>query len=242
MKKPGAPDGAFSRSVLSEQTVADGPSADSPAADIASLRRGNLRATLISSLGSHCEVWRSNIRQQSAAGESVYCEFVIKFPRGEHSRAEIGLLARHYRMLKDALEDLVPEALFFITRINGSINVCVVARAVNIWFDMANPHNREEAVELLRAHPRPRNQLGRFLCAARHWRQSDRLIDLFGVNNLVMDTDRQIRYLDSFFVFFLEDMYDWPPEPDDPLPDRIALCIDRLDYLHRVFALAGGRV
>jgi len=217
-----------------------GVEVDNPGADVACLNPERLRATLISSAGSHCEVWRSNRRDPSMEGADSYVEYVLKYPRGDHSKAEIAMLVRHYRQLKTVLEDVIPEAIFFVTRIDGRPNVCVIARAVNTWFNIANPQNREEAVELLRNHPKARNQLGRFLRVAKEWRASDdpRLIDLFGVDNLVMDIDREIRYLDSFFVFFFEDMLEMLQEPDDDLEHRIAVSLERLAYLEEILLAA----
>jgi hypothetical protein len=201
--------------------------------DIGCLNPESLHATLVSTTGSHCEVWRTSKRQRDEEESSLYLEFVIKYPRSKHSNAEIRLLSRHYRMLKSALDDVIPDALFFITEIDDQPNVCILARAVNIWFNIANPQNRDEAISLLREHPRARNQLLRFVNAATQWRNSDerRLIDLFGVDNLVMDNNREIRYLDSFFVFFFEDMLDQLGEHDVDLDNRIILSLERLDYL-----------
>ena len=209
-------------------------------ANIACINPKHLHATLVSSAGSHCEVWRSSKRNASIAETSPYLEFVLKYPRGNHSSAEIAVLANHYRQLKTELEDVIPEAVFFITNIDEQANVCVIAEAVNIWFDIGNPQNRDEATELLKIHRKPRNQLRRFLNAAKEWRNSGnpRLIDLFGVNNLVMDTNREIRYLDSFFVFFFEDMLDLLHEPDSDLENNINRSIERLIYLEEILEQA----
>lgn len=222
---------------------AAGKEGDFLKADIACLNLGSLGATLVSTRGSHCEVWRTNIRHPSKEKRFPYLEFVIKYPRGSHSRAEINMLSRHYTLLKSALEDLIPQALFFITKIDGIQNVAVIAEAVDIWFNIADPHNREEAVTLLSTHPKALNQLGRFVTAAKQWRVSrdPRLIDLFGVDNLVMDTNREIRYLDSFFVFFFEDMVDMLDEPDEALANRIRLSLERLAYLDSILREATSK-
>jgi hypothetical protein len=202
--------------------------------DIACLNPDNLHATLVSSLGSHCEVWRSNFKplHDSRTEGFPYVEFVIKYPRKGLSRAEIGILGRHYQLLKKQLDDIVPNALFCLTRINGEDNICVLAEAVNIWFDLVHPHNRQEAIELLRKHPKPRIQLQRFLEVANSWREEGRLIDLYGPNNLILDTDRQVRYLDSYFVFFFEDMLSWDDDPDSQLAFQIEYSLHRLAYLN----------
>ncbi|MCW8964105.1 MAG: hypothetical protein OQL16_09925 [Gammaproteobacteria bacterium] len=221
---------------MDEDLTNTGKEGDYLKVDIACLNPKSLHATLVSTVGSHCEVWRTNKRSQADRAGNAYLEFVIKYPLGNHSQPEITMLAKHYRMLRQELDDVIPEAIFSITRVDGNVNVCVVARAVNIWFDIANPQNREEAVELLRTHVKPRVQLERFIRAAKAWRASghSRLIDLFGVDNLVMDTNREIRYLDSFFVFFFEDMLDLLQEPDEQLEYRINRSVERLEYLEEM--------
>ncbi len=210
----------------------DGRDQDRPGIDIGCLNPENLKATLISSQGSHCEVWRSNLRAPSLAeAHTPYFEFVIKYPRSSHSHREIEVLAQDYRRLQQSLEDIVPRALFLLTRVDGEINVCILAEAVNIWFDLALSDYREEAIALLCGNPRARIQLERFLQAASRWRQQDRLVDLFGVNNLVMDNNREIRFLDSFFPFYFEDMLDWVEDPEGELEEKIEVSRQRLDYL-----------
>ncbi|MES9870728.1 MAG: hypothetical protein ABW153_08915 [Sedimenticola sp.] len=216
---------------------AGGKEQDYLAVDIACLNRETLRATLVSSAGSHCEVWRTNKRIKTIEDEESYHEFVIKYPTSIHSRSEIAILMRDYRRLKNALEEIIPSAVFFVTEVDGQPNVCVIADAVNIWFNIANPQNREEAVELLRASPRARGQLERFVRTARDWRNSDdsRLIDLYGLDNLIMDKNREIRYLDSFYVFFYEDLLDLlQEEPDDLLKEYITASVERLGYLEEI--------
>ncbi len=212
--------------------------ADFLAQDIACLNPENLNATLVSSLGSHCEVWRSNFKPRHPGQTELYpyVEFVIKYPRKGLSRAEIRILGRHYQRLKESLEDVIPSALFCLTRINGTENICVLAEAVNIWFDLTHPHNRQETIELLRKHPKPRIQLQRFLDTANAWRDQGRLIDLYGPNNLILDTNRQVRYLDSYFVFFFEDMLLWDNDPDSQLAYQIEYSLQRLDYLNALLA------
>jgi hypothetical protein len=207
------------------------------AVDIPCLNPETLRATLVSSAGSHCEVWRTNKRTTANADNERYHEFVIKYPTSTQSSAEIAVLVRDYQRLKNTLEDIIPSALFFVTEVDGEHNVCVIADAVNIWFNVANPQNHEEALELLRDSPRACDQLRRFVKAARQWRASDnaRLIDLYGFDNLVMDRNHEIRYLDSFFVFFYEDMLDMFQEETDNLLERqIRLSLERLNYLEEL--------
>ena len=218
----------------------NGPDEDRLTVDIECLDQDNLLATLISTTGNHCEVWRTSHRSAADNKSQTYLDFVIKWPLGENSMQEIRLLARQYRLLRDELEDIIPEALFVITRINGKPNVCVFATAVNVWFNMANPQNEEEAIELLRNHSKARSQLARFLNAARNWRNTDnpRIIDLYGLDNLIMDNNREIRYLDSFYVFFHEDMLHILDEPDPQLAEKILRSAKRLDYLEHIHQAA----
>ena len=207
---------------------------------IESLNPETLRATLVSNVGNHCEVWRTSKRNKNAEDESPYLEFVIKHPVIQYDENEVKLLVRQYRQLRESLQDIIPDALFFITRINGRENVCVLAKAVNIWFNIANPQNREEALELLSGDSKAFNQLKRFLETARAMQNSDnpKIIDLYGLDNLVLDTNREIRYIDSFDVFFFEDMRHL--FGDDPeLEMKIQISLDRLDYLELILTLAG---
>jgi len=228
---------------------AAGKESDFLKADIACLNPNSLHATLISSLGNHCQVWRTSKRDESRAprvqeDEPAYLEFVIKYPVIHYNDSEVRLLARHYRLLKQRLDDIIPDALFFITRINGRRNICVLARAVNIWFNIANPQFREEAIPLLQESPKARNQLERFLSAVDDLRHSDspRLIDLYGLDNLVLDNNREIRYVDSFDVFFFEDMIDLLQDVDPDLKTKIDISLERLAYLRQILAIAKASV
>ncbi|MCU7845766.1 MAG: hypothetical protein KZQ93_18195 [Candidatus Thiodiazotropha sp. (ex Monitilora ramsayi)] len=211
--------------------------------DIACLDYKQLRASLISTTGSHCEVWRSSKRTASddEEGGTSYTEFVIKWPLSRHSESESHLLAKHYRLLKETLDEIIPDALFVVTKINGVPSVIVLAKAVNVWFNIANQQNQEEAIRLLCANPKSRIQLARFVRAAQAWRNSDnpRMIDLFGLDNLVMDTNREIFFLDSFFVFFFEDMFYLidDTENDKELKDKLEVSLKRLAYLEQLLEL-----
>jgi hypothetical protein len=211
--------------------------------DIACLDHDRFRATLISTIGSHCEVWRSSKRFEEIVDheiETSYTEFVIKWPLSEYSEKETKLLARHYRQLKETLDEIIPNALFVVTRINGRPSLFVLATAINVWFNIANQQNEEEAIQLLCANPKARIQLSRFVNAAQAWRKSDnpRVIDLFGLDNLIMDTNREIFFLDSFFVFFFEDTFHLieDDEDDSELADKVNLSIRRLNYLEDLLA------
>lgn len=209
--------------------------------DIACLDYKQLRASLISTTGSHCEVWRSSKRRAgSRKGETgtSYIEFVIKWPLTHHSETEAHLLARHYRMLKETLDEIIPDTLFVITRVNGTPGVLVLAKAINVWFNIANPQNEEETIRLLRANPKSRIQLARFVRAAKAWRESSnpRMIDLFGIDNLVMDINREVVFLDSFFVFFFEDMLHLidSADEDKALKEKLDISLKRLAYLEHL--------
>jgi hypothetical protein len=209
--------------------------------DIACLDSRRFRATLISTIGSHCEVWRSSKRhEQLVDGEvnTTYTEFVIKWPYSDYSESETKLLARHYRQLKDTLDEIIPDALFVVTKINGQPNVLVLAKAINVWFNIANQQNEEEAIKLLSTNPKSRIQLSRFVKAAQAWRNSDnpRVIDLFGIDNLIMDTNRDIFFLDSFFVFFFEDTFHLIDggDEDSELEEKVNISIKRMNYLEQL--------
>ncbi len=209
--------------------------------DIACLDYKQLRASLISTTGSYCEVWRSSKRYKASAKDkkgATYIEFVIKWPLSHYSEVQAQLLARHHRLLKETLDEIVPETLFVVTRVNGTPGVLVLAKAVNIWFNIANPQFEREALRLLRDNPKARIQLARFVSAAKSWRQSSnpRVVDLFGLDNLIMDTNREIAYIDSFFVFFFEDMFHLIDNAyeDKALKEKIDISLKRLAYLEHL--------
>ena len=214
---------------------------DRPALDVACLNPSCSLAALVATTGNHCQVWRSACKQPGAAAGEASTEFVIKYPHDLCTDADIRILVRQYQMLRDALGEIVPEALFVRTCIDGRPNLFVLASAVNVWFNIANPQNREEAIGLLRDYPIARAQLEHFLNAVRQWRTgpNPRVIDLYGLDNLVMDNKRQIRYVDSFFVFFFEDMLHLlGGEPDYELESKIQLSLRRIAYLEDILALS----
>lgn len=214
---------------------------DRPALDIACLDPRSRRAALVSTGGNHCLVWRSARKRSAGVDDEPYTDFVLKYPIEHHEDADARILVRQYRVLRDALGDIVPEALFVMSCIDGHPNLFVLARAVNVWFNIANPANREEALGLLREYPWARAQLDRFVKQARRWRQgpNPRVVDLYGIDNLIMDNERNIRYVDSFYVFFFEDMLHLlGGEPDHELEDRIRVSLQRLAYLEDILALS----
>ncbi|MCB1786857.1 MAG: hypothetical protein KDJ33_11435 [Gammaproteobacteria bacterium] len=220
------------------EQLAAGQEEDRPALAVDCLDGEGMRAALISTTGNHCRVWRSSRKSLSEVTDG-YTEFVVKYPKDGHDFADARILARQYRMLRDALGEIVPEALFVMTCIEGSPNLFVLARAVNVWFNIANPANREEAIGLLREYPLARAQLARFVDVARRWRSgpNPRVIDLYGLDNLVMDNQRQVRFIDSFYVFFFEDMLHLlGGERDYELEEKIGLSLRRLAYLDDILA------
>jgi hypothetical protein len=222
-----------------ETDALEGRDEDKPALDVACLSRQCRRAALVSTTGNHCEVWRGSYKQTSVDGADTYTEFVIKYPLDQYNAADARILARQYAMLRRALGEVVPEALFVVSCINGQPNLFVLARAVNLWFNIANPQNREEAIGLLRDSPIARDQLNRFLDQARQWREgpNPRVIDLYGLDNLVMDNQRQIRFVDSYYVFFFEDMLHMlGGEHDYDLEEKIKVSLNRLAYLEEILA------
>lgn len=192
-----------------------------------------LRATLISTVGNHCDVWRVT-RRRVRDGEVSEIDFVIKRPTLELSYPEIRLLLRDWRMLRTQLGDMVPQAVFIATEVDGVPNMVVVAEAVQRWFNIANPLFADDVMPLLARDPKARVQLAQFISVAYSWYDEGRgrLIDLYGLDNLVLDVNRNIRYIDSFNVFFYPDMLDY--EDDAQLREKIDVSLKRLHYLSDV--------
>jgi hypothetical protein len=214
-----------------------------PALDVACLHPNSHRAALVSTTGSHCYVWRSNQKPLEAdpIADVSYLEYVIKYPRERYEVMDARILAKQYGELREALGEIVPEALYVISCIDGEPNLFVVAKAVDIWFNIANPSNREEAIGLLRECPMARRELRVFVDQARAWRNGSnpRVIDLYGLDNLVMDNQRRIRYVDSYYVFFFEDMLHLlGGERDFELEDKIERSLTRLVYLEEILGAA----
>ncbi len=214
---------------------------DRPALDIACINPKHRYAALVSTTGNHCQVWRSTLKREEEDGDENYVEYVIKYPVDSYSLADAKILIKQYRMLRDALGDIVPEAVFVLSSIDGVPNLFVLARAVNVWFNIANPSNREEAIGLLRDHPMARAQLATFVRQAKRWRKgpNPRVIDLFGIDNLVMDNRRCIRFVDSYYVFFFEDLLHMlGGEHDYELEEKINVSMKRLAYLDDILTLS----
>lgn len=197
-----------------------------------------LKTTLISTVGTHCDVWRTT-RMVSREGGALMLDLVIKRPKLAVSHAEIRIMRRDWKILHDRLGDIVPEAIFVETEVQGSPNVVVVAEAAPLWFNVANPAYEEDAVMLMRQNPKSRAQLGLFIEAARDWYAdgNGKLIDLFGLDNLVIDVNRRVRYVDSFNVFFYLDLLDMEEDADSHLRNMVEISLERLDYLDWVMRL-----
>ena len=56
-------------------------------------------------------------------GAETYTEFVVKYPLDRYSDADARILARQYFQLREALGDIVPEAVFAMSCINGEPNL-----------------------------------------------------------------------------------------------------------------------
>lgn len=212
---------------------------DRLSAAVACIDADRLPLTLVSTAGFHCDVWRSaGVIVRDGRRQPV--DFVLKRSLEPCPAGYVRVLARDYRRLREALDEVIPEAVFVSTRIDGEPSVIVLAQTCHPWFDLANPGNEEEALALLRGLPRARDQLSRFVTAARGWADAfdARVIDLHGVQNLVLDRDRQVRYMDSFGVFLFPDLLEILGDEDDSLRERIEVSLGRLDYLERVLAAA----
>lgn len=202
---------------------------DRISSDIQCLNVRKLPATLISNRGAHCIVWQTGGYKKH---KKYHLDYVIKRHRLSCTDRDVQLYYRDYLKLKTRLQDMIPSAVFVRTLVNGEPNLMVLARTFTPWFNIANPSNEEEALPLLGKLNKARAQLERFVSAAREWRDREsKIIDLFGIDNLVLDKNHQIRYLDSFGVFFHEDVLHLIDGVDRDLIEKIDLSLHRLDYL-----------
>ena len=203
--------------------------------DIACLKTEEMPAILISTRGFHCTVWQSTtIAIQGSKRTTI--DFVIKKYHGPCSLREIEILYKDYLEIKSELEEMIPTAIFVPTLIEKIPSVVVLAETIYPWFNIANSSNEEEVIPLLKKLPKAKDQLERFLEAAKHWYRQDppRVIDLYGIDNLVFDKNREIKYLDSFSVFFYEDLLYMVDDVDETLRERIEISIKRMDYLEYI--------
>jgi hypothetical protein len=198
--------------------------------EIACLNTRDMLATLISTVGFNCEVWQcAGIIVNEGLRTSI--DFVIKRHRFECDQYKRRVYQRDYQRLRGALAEMVPPALFVATRINNEDNMIVLAQAHRPWFDLAHEGNEDEARPLVRHSPKARAQLARFVAAARQWASEGRVIDLYGRENLILDRDRNVRYLDSFGVFFYADMVNAVAGVDEEYQERVDISERRLDYV-----------
>ncbi len=196
----------------------------------------NMTATLISTKGTHCEVWQC-MGMILADRQRWLLDFVIKRHRIACSKREVEIYQRDYRKLRTTLGSIVPNAVFTQTCIRedgsaGQNSVVVLAEAVTPWFNIANPIHEADAVPLLARLSKARKQLQHFVEAAtRWWQEEGKVIDLYGADNLVLDKNQEIRYLDSFNTFFYEDLLYVLEQPDEGLRTKIQISLKRLQYL-----------
>ncbi|EIJ42214.1 hypothetical protein BegalDRAFT_1318 [Beggiatoa alba B18LD] len=207
---------------------------DRISSDIACLNTNTFPATLVSTTGSHCEVWQS-FRTYIENGEKITLNFVVKRHYQACEFHEVRNLCRDYRILKEELTDIIPSAMFIQTLIDGKSNLIVMAETNTPWFNLANPINETEAIPTLRHSPKALMQLQRFLTAAKKWHEEKGwVIDLYGLDNLILNRNSEVRYIDSFSVFFYEDMLKYI-SGDDSLKDKIDISLTRRSYLEYIY-------
>ena len=205
--------------------------------DIACLNAKRLSVELKSIIGHHCDVFQMSVHR--FRNRKPY-DVVIKKYRGPCSFRQLQVLDKDYRRLKASLEDIVPNTIFVPVRTVYGDSAIAISHAVVPWFNIANPINEADAVPLLRKLPKARNQLMRFCHAARKWcyEKHSKIIDLYGLDNLVLNTDREIKYLDSFHVFFYADMSHFVDEEDDQLSQKMQISVSRCEYLEHLLKQA----
>ncbi|MGA8260191.1 MAG: hypothetical protein WB783_08270 [Arenicellales bacterium] len=203
--------------------------------DIGCLNARRQSVELKSIIGHHCDVWQMSVHRSR---QSKPYDVVIKKYRGTCTFRQVQVLDKDYRRLKASLEDIVPNTIFAPVRSAEGDSVIAVSYAVVPWFNLANPINEADAVPLLRKLPKARNQLMRFCHAARKWsyEKHGKIIDLYGLDNLVLNTNREVKYLDSFHVFFYTDMVHFVDEDDKQLSEKMEISISRFEYLEHLLA------
>jgi len=194
-----------------------------------------LPATLISDAGNHCQVWRQG-GTFVKDGHRMDSDLVIKIFREPCMFGELKLYTKEYRRLRETLGPMVPDTVFAATLIDGKESVVAISHTVSAWFNIANPHNESEAIPLLRMLHSTREELRTFVEAAHRWRDTDdpKVIDLYGVDNLVLDRSYRLKYMDSFGVFFHESLLYLLAEVDYDLKSKIDLSLWRLSYLEHL--------
>jgi hypothetical protein len=208
-----------------------GKSSNRISSDIGCLNTDEMPAALISTKGFHCKVWQSAMVVAQNSHKKTL-DFVVKKYRNPCPFQEVVILNKDYQLLKTTLGDIIPSTLFVATIVDGMESVIALAETVYPWFNLANPGTEEEAIPLLKKLPRARGQLAKFVAAANHWyAQDSKVIDLYGLDNLVLDRNREIRFIDSFSVFFHEDLLYMVEQVDDLLEERIKISLKRKNYL-----------
>lgn len=201
--------------------------------DIGCLDTSKLRAQFISGLGFHCDAWQVTRVILREERKRLIRNYIIKRYRQPCTMREIQIYQNDYMELRAQLGEIIPKAMYLQTRVDGTVTVLAVARAVTRWFNLANPAFESEVVPLLQRLTKARAQLQDFVAAAHRWYRSSemKVIDLWGVDNLVLDNKQNVRYLDSFNVFFYPDMFHAIDEPNDLLEEKISVSRKRLEYL-----------
>ncbi|MCW8944544.1 MAG: hypothetical protein OQL27_07195 [Sedimenticola sp.] len=206
--------------------------------DIACLDTDKLRVTLISTVGAHCDVWQTAGYHFEKEKNRTF-DMVIKRHTLTCTPTEAKIYRRDYAQLKNLLHDIIPEAIFVRTRVDGEHNLLVFARAFTPWFNLANPAVAEDAIPLMAKLPKARRQLTLFIEAVKRIHTVEqKVIDLYGLDNLVLDKNKDVRYLDSFEVFFHEDMLYLIDDPCEDLREKITVSLRRLEYLEDMLAKA----
>ncbi|PLX63068.1 hypothetical protein [Sedimenticola selenatireducens] len=207
-------------------------------AEIGCLDTENLRVTLISTVGAHCDVWQTAGYHFEREKNRAF-DMVIKRHTLSCNSLDVKIYRRDYGMLKKQLHDIIPEAIFVRTRIDGEENMLVLAQAFTPWFNLANPAIAEDAIPLMAKLHKARLQLGLFIQTAKEIRTNQqKVIDLYVLDNLVLDRNKEVRYLDSFEVFFHEDLLYMIDDPCEDLREKIDVSVKRLAYLEFLLASA----
>jgi hypothetical protein len=207
--------------------------ADGIDGDIGCLDTEKLPATLISTKGFHCHVWQTALVRH-ARSRRARISVVVKKAHGTATLHEVKALQREYLRMKAALGAMIPDTRYVHTAVDGQPGVIAIAEVVQPWFDIANPGNEEESLNLLSLSPDAAAQFRHFVRVATAWAKADLMIDVTGDSNLVLDRKRCVRFVDSFRVFFYADMLYTTDAADSDLEQRIDLCRRRLAYLQRL--------
>lgn len=197
--------------------------------------------SFVSEAGFHCDVWQTQVVRQVHEVRVVH-ELVVKCHRGPCDRAYVRALCREHTRLRKELAEIVPPAIFVAAEVDGQQSAVVVAESCPRWFNIANPGHEAEVLPMVERTSRTKDQLRRFVRAATRWRdaKNSRVIDLVGEDNLVLTTSRELRYIDSFDVFFYPDMFALFDFQDVELERRMEISLERIKYLERVCREVGA--